>query len=166
LGATVAATAGSADRLARCRELGAEITINYREQDFVKEVRAATDGHGADVVLDNMGASYLSRNVSALATGGRLTIIGMQGGITAALNIGELLGKRAMVAATGLRYRPVDGQDGKGRIVADVTAKLWPLVADGQVEPVVGLVVPMRDAARAHRVMEAGEVVGKVLLRT
>jgi len=71
-----------------------------------------------------------------------------------------------MVAATGLRYRPVDGKDGKGRIVADVTAKLWPLVADGQVEPVVGLVVPMRDAARAHRVMEAGEVVGKVLLRT
>ncbi len=166
LGATVAATAGSADRLARCRELGAEITINYREQDFVNEVRAATDGHGADVVLDNMGASYLSRNVSVLATGGRLTIIGMQGGITAALNIGELLGKRAMVAATGLRYRPVDGKDGKGRIVADVTGKLWPLVADEQVEPVVGLVVPMRDAARAHRVMEAGEVVGKVLLRT
>jgi putative PIG3 family NAD(P)H quinone oxidoreductase len=166
LGASVAVTAGSAERLESCRQLGANITINYREQDFVSEVRAATNGHGADVVLDNMGASYLSRNVSVLATGGRLTIIGMQGGITAALNIGELLGKRAMVAATGLRYRPVDGQDGKGRIVADVTAKLWPLVADGQVEPVVGLVVPMRDAARAHRVMEAGEVVGKVLLRT
>jgi putative PIG3 family NAD(P)H quinone oxidoreductase len=166
LGATVATTAGSAERLAACRELGAEITINYREQDFVDEVRAATDGHGADVILDNMGATYLPRNVNVLATGGRLTIIGMQGGTTGELNVGSLLAKRAMVAATGLRYRPVDGTDGKGRIVAEVTAKLWPLVADGQVRPVVGRVVPMRDAAQAHRLMEAGDVVGKVLLRT
>jgi putative PIG3 family NAD(P)H quinone oxidoreductase len=166
LGATVAVTAGSSARLARCRELGAEITINYREQDFVEELMAATDGHGADVVLDNMGASYLPRNVSALASGGRLVVIGMQGGVDAELNIGALLAKRATVSATGLRYRPVDGKGGKGPIVADVTARLWPLVEAGAVVPVVGQVLPMRDAAQAHRVMAAGEVVGKVLLRT
>jgi putative PIG3 family NAD(P)H quinone oxidoreductase len=166
LGARVAATAGSDERLARCRELGAEITINYRERDFVDDVRAATDGRGADVVLDNMGASYLPRNVSVLANGGRLVVIGMQGGVTGELNLGMLLAKRASVAATGLRYRPVEGHDGKRRIVADVTARLWPLIEAGEVAPVVGRVVPMRDAAEAHRLVMAGDVVGKVLLAT
>jgi NADPH2:quinone reductase len=165
LGATVAATAGSPERLARCRELGADITINYREQDFVAEINATTGGRGADVVLDNMGASYLPRNVSVLATGGRLVVIGMQGGVTGELNLGMLLAKRATVAATGLRYRPVEGHDGKRRIVAAVTAGLWPLVEAGKVAPVVGRVLPMRDAAEAHRLVMAGEVVGKVLLR-
>ena len=165
LGARVAVTAGSAERLERCRELGAEITVNYRDQDFVEVVRAGTDGHGADVVLDNMGASYLTRNLSVLATGGRLAVIGMQGGSTAEIDLGMLLGKRATVSATGLRYRPVDGADGKGRIISAVVDGLWPLVAAGEVKPVVGRVVPMRDAADAHRAVMAGDVVGKVLLR-
>jgi NADPH2:quinone reductase len=165
LGATVAATAGSAERLAACRELGADITINYREQDFVEEIRKATDGRGADVILDNIGAEYLPRNAAALATDGRLLVIGMQGGRTGELDLAQLLAKRAIVAATGLRSRPVDGPDGKGRIVAEVTTKLWPLIEAGQVRPVVGQVLPMEQAAEAHRIMEAGRVVGKVLLR-
>jgi NADPH:quinone reductase-like Zn-dependent oxidoreductase len=112
-----------------------------------------------------MGASYLTRNVSVLAADGRLVVIGMQGGRKAELDLGMLMGKRAFVASTGLRYRPVDGPGGKAGIVAEVVAKLWPLIESGQVRPVVGQVVPMRDAAEAHRMVEASEVVGKVLLR-
>ncbi|WP_092532669.1 NAD(P)H-quinone oxidoreductase [Amycolatopsis arida] len=159
LGATVAVTAGSAERLERCRQLGADITINYREQDFVAELRRHT--RGADVILDNMGAAYLGRNVDALATGGRLVIIGMQGGVKGELNIGALLAKRASVAATGLRGRPIEE---KAEIVAAVREHLWPLVERGSVRPVVDQVVPMVDAARAHRALEDGGIFGKVLL--
>ncbi|GLY63995.1 NAD(P)H-quinone oxidoreductase [Amycolatopsis taiwanensis] len=159
LGATVAVTAGSADRLERCRQLGADITINYREQDFVAELKNQTGG--ADVILDNMGASYLDRNIDALATGGRLAIIGMQGGTKAELNIGKLVGKRGRIAATTLRARPVPD---KGRIVADVREHLWPLVDHGSVRPVVGQVVPLAEASNAHRAMEEGGVFGKILL--
>src|SRR5699024_6000546 len=120
LGATVAVTAGSDERLEQCRQLGADIGINYREQDFVAELRAQTGG--ADVILDNMGASYLGRNIDALATGGRLAIIGMQGGVKGELNIGKLLSKRANVAAAGLRSRPVEE---KGTIVRAVREQLW-----------------------------------------
>ena len=161
LGARVVATAGSAEKLALCRELGADVVVNYREQDFVEEVRRATDGHGADVILDNMGASYLGRNVDALQQDGRLVIIGMQGGVKGELNVGALLGKRASVFAAGLRFRPLDQ---KAAIVADVRERLWPLVSDGLVKPIVGQVVPMAEAASAHRVMEEGSVFGKVLL--
>lgn len=164
LGARVAATAG-ASRLDVCRELGAEIVVDYRAQDFVTEVRAATDGHGADVVLDNLGAAYLRRNVDVLAIGGRLVVIGLQGGTTAELNLAALLGKRASVAATGLRGRPVHGPDGKAPIVADVVARLWPLVADGRVRPVIQQRLPLPDAASAHRLLEqGGAVVGKLVL--
>ena len=159
LGATVAVTAGSAERLDRCRQLGADIAINYREQDFVEVLRAETGG--ADVILDNMGAKYLDRNISALKTSGRLTIIGMQGGVKAELNIGKLMGKRASVSGTTLRARPVDD---KARIVADVRERLWPLVAEGRVRPIVGQVVPMSEAADAHRALDEGGVFGKVLL--
>jgi NADPH2:quinone reductase len=165
LGATVATTAGSAARLEQCQGLGADILVNYHDQDFVEEVRRATDGHGADVVLDNMGAKYLGRNVSVLATGGRLMVVGMQGGSTGELDIRELMGKRAWVSSAGLRARPVEGRDGKGRIIADVAERLWPLLEVGKVKPVTGKVVPMRDAAEAHRVVDGGHVVGKVLLR-
>lgn len=160
LGATVATTAGSADRLAHCRELGADITINYREQDFVQELP-----NGADVILDNMGASYLERNIAALAPGGRLANIGMQGGVTAELNIGSLMAKRGAVSSTGLRARPVDGKDGKARIVADVVARLWPLIEEGRIRPVVGQVLPMEQAGDAHRIMERSQAVGKILLQ-
>ncbi|MFD2418209.1 NAD(P)H-quinone oxidoreductase [Amycolatopsis pigmentata] len=159
LGATVAVTAGSDERLERCRQLGADIAINYREQDFVAELKEATGG--ADVILDNMGASYLDRNLDALATGGRLAIIGMQGGLKAELNIGKLIGKRASIMATTLRARPVED---KGRIVADVRRNLWPLVDHGSVHPVVGQLVPLAEAADAHRILEEGSVFGKILL--
>jgi putative PIG3 family NAD(P)H quinone oxidoreductase len=160
LGAMVAVTAGSDERLARCAELGADVLINYREQDFVKETRAATDGRGAEVVLDNMGAAYLERNVDVLARHGRLMIIGMQGGVRGELNIGALLGKCASVTATNLRYRPVEE---KAAIIADVAVHLWPLIESGEVRPIVHERVPIEQAADAHRIMESGPF-GKVLL--
>ncbi|MEU5087068.1 NAD(P)H-quinone oxidoreductase [Streptomyces sp. NPDC021356] len=160
-GARVAVTAGTEEKLEKCAELGADILINYREQDFVEEIRQATDGAGADVILDNMGAKYLDRNVRALAVNGRLAIIGMQGGTKAELNIGVLLGKRAAVSATSLRARPLDE---KAAIVAAVREHVWPLFAQGHVRPVVDREVPMREAASAHRLVEESSHVGKVLL--
>lgn len=161
VGARVATTAGSNERLARCRELGAEITVNYREADFVEVVKAATDGAGADVVLDNMGAKYLARNLDVLATNGRLVIIGMQGGTKAELDISVLLRKKAAVVATALRSRPADE---KAAICAGVVEQVWPLVADGVVRPVVHEVVRFDDAPHAHRLVADGEAFGKVLL--
>ncbi|HWJ08106.1 MAG TPA: NAD(P)H-quinone oxidoreductase [Nocardioides sp.] len=161
LGARVFTTAGSEDKLARCRELGAELAINYRDEDFVEVVREATGGRGADVVLDNMGAKYLGRNVDVLATEGRLVIIGMQGGSKAELDIGRLLSKRGAVIATSLRGRPVEG---KARICASVVEHVWPLVADGSIQPVVSAVLPLDDVAEAHRRIEGSDNVGKVLL--
>lgn len=159
LGATVAVTAGSAERVDRCRRLGADIAINYREQDFVEELKKETDG--ADVILDNMGAKYLSRNIDALATGGRLVVIGMQGGTKGELHLGRLIAKRASVTATTLRSRPVEE---KGRIVAAVREHLWPLVQRGSVRPVIEQRIPMNAVADAHRALEAGNVFGKILL--
>jgi len=159
LGATVAVTAGSAERLESCRQLGADITINYRDEDFVEVLRRETGG--ANVILDNMGASYLGRNVDVLKPDGRLVIIGMQGGAQGELNLGALLGKRAEVFAAGLRFRPLEQ---KAEIVADVRTRLWPLVEQGSVKPIVGQVVPMAEAASAHEALEAGTVFGKILL--
>ncbi len=161
LGARVAVTAGSAEKLERCRELGADILVNYREQDFVEAVKAATDGRGADVVLDVMGAAYLQRNVDVLATGGRIQVIGMQGGVTGEINLGVLMGKRGQLRATTLRARPTSE---KAAICARVAAEAWPLVERGAITTVTDRVIPMRDAAEAHRVVEASEHVGKVLL--
>ncbi|WP_145498823.1 NAD(P)H-quinone oxidoreductase [Streptomyces sp. CFMR 7] len=163
VGARVAVTAGSPEKLARCAELGADILINYREQDFVEEVRENTAGAGADVILDIVGAKYLERNVQALAVNGRLAIIGLQGGVKGELNLGALLAKRAAVTATSLRGRPLAE---KAAIVAAVCEHVWPLIADGVVRPVVDRTVPMADAAEAHRVLESSTHVGKVLLIT
>ncbi|MEW2074940.1 NAD(P)H-quinone oxidoreductase [Streptomyces sp. NPDC013433] len=163
VGARVAVTAGTTEKLERCAELGADILINYREQDFVAELKRATDGAGADVILDNMGAKYLDRNVQALAVNGRLAIIGMQGGVKGELNIGALLGKRAAISATSLRARPPEE---KATIVAAVREHVWPLVADGRVRPVIDREIPMPDAATAHRVVEDSGHIGKVLLVT
>lgn len=160
-GARVFTTAGSEEKLARCRELGAEVAINYRDEDFVSVVKDATGGRGANVVLDNMGAKYLGRNVDVLADEGRLVIIGMQGGTKAELNINQLLRKRGAVIATALRSRPVDG---KARICASVVEHVWPLVADGSIMPVVSAVLPLDQVAEAHRLIDSGESVGKVLL--
>ena len=160
LGAQVATTA-SAARLGRCAELGAEILIDYREQDFAEQLTGR-----ADVILDNMGASYLARNLTALAPDGRLVVIGLQGGATAGLNLGALLLRRASVAAMGLRGRPVDGPHGKAALCADVIARLWPMFSDGRVRPVVHATLSLSDASRAHQMLEAGGVVGKILLTT
>ena len=162
VGARVAVTAGSAEKLARCAELGAEVLVNYREQDFVEAVREATDGRGADVILDIIGAKYLERNVRALATGGRLAVIGLQGGVRGELPLGALLSKRGTLTATSLRGRPLQE---KAAIVAAVREHVWPLVAAGRVRPVVDRVLSLREAAEAHRVLERSEHVGKIVLR-
>ncbi|WP_377270395.1 NAD(P)H-quinone oxidoreductase [Peterkaempfera sp. SMS 1(5)a] len=161
VGATVAVTAGSAEKLAACRELGADVLIDYREQDFVAALADATEGRGADVILDVVGAKYLDRNLDALAVNGRLVVIGMQGGAKAELNLGKLLAKRAAVAATSLRARPLDE---KAAIVASVREHVWPLIESGVVRPVVDRVLPMAEAAEAHRLMESSGHIGKILL--
>ncbi|WP_107766289.1 NAD(P)H-quinone oxidoreductase [Nocardioides terrigena] len=158
LSAKVFATAGSAEKLAACAELGADVTINYSEEDFVEVVKA--DG-GADVILDNMGAKYLGRNVDALATEGRLVIIGMQGGSKGELDINALLRKRGAVIATSLRSRPADD---KAAICASVVENVWPLVADGTVRPIVHTTMPLEDVAAAHALMESSDHIGKIVL--
>jgi putative PIG3 family NAD(P)H quinone oxidoreductase len=161
LGATVLTTAGTPEKLAACAALGADVTINYRDQDFVAVVKEATDGHGADVVLDNMGAKYLGQNVDVLATEGRLVIIGMQGGSRAELDINMLLRKRGAVIATALRSRSVAE---KSAICASVVEHVWPLVGAGLVRPVVHGTMPLEEVAAAHALMESGEHSGKILL--
>ncbi|MBB5787368.1 putative PIG3 family NAD(P)H quinone oxidoreductase [Jiangella mangrovi] len=163
LGARVAVTAGSAAKLERCRELGAEILVNYRDDDFVEVVREATGGHGADVVLDIMGGPYLARNLDVLAMDGRITIIGTLGGRDAQVNLGAVMKTRARVTGSLLRRRTPAG---KAAVVAEVCEHVWPLIESGAVRPVVDRVLPMAQAAEAHRVLEAGEHVGKVLLTT
>ncbi|MEU4642293.1 NAD(P)H-quinone oxidoreductase [Micromonospora sp. NPDC023814] len=162
LGATVVVTARAAKH-ERLRELGATHTIDYREQDFVEEVRRVTDGRGADVILDIMGAAYLPRNVAALATDGRLVVIGMQGGRKGELDLGALLAKRGTVAATALRSRPPEQ---KAEIVRGVRQQVWPLVEAGTVRPIVDRRLPITEAAQAHRLVESSDHVGKVLLTT
>lgn len=153
-GARVVTTVGSARKAERCRDLGADVTVNYREEDFVE--------HGPyDVILDVIGAKYLARNVDALAAGGRLMVIGLQGGRKAELDIGKLLAKRARVHATALRSRPVEE---KAEIVAGVRENVWPLLESGEVRPVVDRSFPMADAASAHRLLEESGHVGKILL--
>jgi putative PIG3 family NAD(P)H quinone oxidoreductase len=161
LGARVITTAGSPEKLDACRSLGADVAVNYREQDFVEEVRAATDGRGADVILDNMGAKYLSRNVEALATEGRLVVIGMQGGSKAELDLGALMRKRGAVIATSLRARPTEE---KAAICASVVEHVWPLVADGSVRTLVHTTLPLEEAREGHRIMEASGHIGKIVL--
>jgi putative PIG3 family NAD(P)H quinone oxidoreductase len=160
-GARVAVTAGSAEKLAACRDLGAEVLVNYRDEDFVPAVRDATGGSGADVVLDNMGAKYLSRNVDVLAPNGRLVTIGLQGGRRAELDLGALMAKRAAVIATSLRARPAAE---KATIVAAVREHVWPLLAAGRVRPVVHARLPLTEAAAAHRLLDESAHVGKVVL--
>ena len=144
LGARVACTAGSADKLERCRELGADLVINYRDEDFAAAIIDFTGGRGADVILDIMGAVYLPRNVTALATG-------------------RLMVKRATVHGSTLRSRPLAE---KAAIVSAVRDSVWPLVSSGQVRPVIEAVLPLAQAAEAHRLMDASRHVGKILLAT
>ena len=161
MGAKVAVTAGSRTKLDRCAELGAGILVDYKNEDFVEKIRQETDGHGADVILDVVGAKYLSANVDLLATSGRLVVIGLLGGRKGELDLGKMLAKRAAVIATGLRSRPAEE---KATIVAAVREHVWPLVEDGTVRPVIQGSHPMEQAAEAHREMEASGHVGKILL--
>ncbi|ASL12730.1 MULTISPECIES: NAD(P)H-quinone oxidoreductase [Mycobacterium] len=161
LGARVAVTAGSAEKLDFCRELGADITINYHDEDFVARLQ---ESGGADVILDIMGAAYLDRNIDALASDGQLVIIGMQGGVKGELNIGKLLAKRARVIGTTLRGRPATGANSKSDIVQAVTASVWPMVADGRVRPIIGARLPIQQAGDAHQRLVDGKVTGKIVL--
>ncbi len=161
LGARVAVTAGSAEKLAQCDALGAEVLINYREQDFVEVIEAETGGRGVDVVLDNMGAAYLERNIACLAAGGRLVVIGMQGGVKAEIDLGVLLRRNGTVHATTLRGRTAEQ---KAEICTEVERHVWPWIASGIVKPVIDRVMPIAEAADAHVALEAGDVTGKIVL--
>jgi putative PIG3 family NAD(P)H quinone oxidoreductase len=161
-GATVFATAGTPRKVAYCRELGADVAVNYREELFDQRVTAETGGHGVDVILDNMGAAYLGRNLAALAVGGRLIVLGLQGGVQGEFNLGVLLAKRATVHAAGLRGRPLAE---KAAIVSETHANVWPMIESGAVRPVIDRVLTLDDAAEAHRLVESSEHIGKVLLR-
>lgn len=161
LGAVPHVTAGSGAKLDVARSLGVETLINYREQDFVERLSQATGGRGADVILDVVGAKYLARNIEALAPGGRLVVIGLQGGARAELDLSALMGKRASVAGTTLRSRPVAE---KAAIMAAVHGSVWPWVASGVVRPFVDRVFPLDEVAGAHTYFDAGEHTGKILL--
>ena len=161
LGARVAVTAGSPEKLDLCRELGAEIVISYKDDDFVARLQ---EHGGANVILDIMGAAYLDRNIDALAADGQLIVIGMQGGVKAGLNLGKLLAKRARVLGTTLRARPVSGPNSKSAIVDAVTDSVWPMFDSGAVRPVIGTRMPIEQAAEAHRLMVSGKNFGKIVL--
>ncbi|WP_227997968.1 NAD(P)H-quinone oxidoreductase [Nocardia australiensis] len=167
-GARVAVTAGSQRKLDLCKDLGASVLINYREEDFVERIRAegsGAGGPGADIILDNMGAAYLPRNVDALAPHGHLIVIGMQGGVNGELNLATLLGKWGTIHANNLRKRPATGNHSKAGIVAELNRHLWPLIGDGTIFPVIHAELPITDAPEAHRLLDSSDTFGKVILR-
>jgi len=160
-GARVFATAGSADKCAACERLGAERCINYRDADFVSEIRELTAGRGVDVVLDMVGGAYFARNVDALATEGRLVEIATLQGAKAELNIQTIMQRRLTITGSTLRARPIAD---KGAIAASVHRHVWPLIESGAVKPIVYARFPLRDASAAHRVMESSAHIGKLVL--
>jgi NADPH:quinone reductase len=160
-GARVIVTAGSAQKCAACRELGAELAINYHESDFVEATLRATDGRGADVILDMVGGDYLPRNVASAAVEGRIALIATQGGAKSELDLRALLVKRLTITASGLRPQPVAN---KGRIAAALRQNVWPLFASTGVKPVIHARFPLADAAAAHKLMESGAHIGKIVL--
>lgn len=161
MGLRVFTTAGTPAKCARATELGAELAIDYRRDDFVSAVRDHTGGVGVDVILDVVGGDYLARNLDALAPDGRLVVLAMQHGRRAELDLGLLMAKRGTVYSAGLRARPLEQ---KAAIVAAVRTSVWPLIESGAIRVVVQAEVPMAHAADAHRIMEAGDHVGKILL--
>lgn len=160
LGATVVTTAGSEAKLDYCRALGADLAVSYRD-DWSAALADFAGGRGVDVILDNMGAKYLASNLAALATDGRLMIIGLQGGSTAEINIGRMLVKRVTVTATSLRGRPVEQKSAIARRVAE---SVWPLLAGGEIRPTIETRFRLADAAQAHARLESGDNIGKILL--
>ncbi|MFF9562941.1 NAD(P)H-quinone oxidoreductase [Leifsonia sp. NPDC014704] len=162
LGADVIATAGSEEKAAFCREVGAHAAVDYRTQDFVEAARAFTDGRGVDVVLDIVGGAYIARDLDALATGGRILSIAVRDRTPASIDMGLLMRKRASIHGTTLRARPLAE---RVAIIAAVRENVWPLLADGRVRPVIDSVFPLEDASAAHRRMESSAHRGKILLR-
>lgn len=160
LGCTVVATAGTPEKLEICRELGADVAIDYHD-DWPTLVKEATEGRGADVILDVMGAKYLDSNVRSLATGGRLVVIGLQGGVKGELNLGLLLNKRGTVTATSLRFRPVEE---KAAICRSVAEQVWPLIESGKIRLAGETRFPIDRVAEAHAWLTSGENVGKIVL--
>jgi putative PIG3 family NAD(P)H quinone oxidoreductase len=161
-GAQVFTTAGTPRKVKFCRSLGADVAINYRDEAFEERIKAETGGGGVDVILDNMGASYLPRNIESLGIGGRLIVLGLQGGTRGELDLGAVLVKRAMVHAAGLRGRPPQE---KAAIVAETQNAVWPMIESGQVRPIIDRILTLDDAGEAHRLLDSSEHIGKVVLR-
>jgi putative PIG3 family NAD(P)H quinone oxidoreductase len=161
-GATVLCTVGSPAKAERCRALGADAVINYREEDFATRVRALTDDHGVDVLLDSIGGPYLDPNLRSLAAGGRMVVIGTMGGKSAPLDLARLVSRRLTIIGSALRSRPVEE---KGELIAAFEREVLPLFADGRLRPVIDRVLPLADAAEAHRVVAESAHFGKVVLR-
>ncbi|XP_047957099.1 quinone oxidoreductase PIG3-like [Salvia hispanica] len=161
LGVKVFVTAGSEEKLAACKELGADVCINYKTEDFVSRVKEETAGKGVDVILDNIGALYLQRNLESLNIDGRLFIIGFMGGTTTEINLASLLSKRLTVQAAGLRNRSLEN---KAAIVNEVEKHVWPAIAEGKIKPVVYKRLPLEEAAEGHRIMESSKHIGKIIL--
>ncbi|XP_047078406.1 quinone oxidoreductase PIG3-like [Lolium rigidum] len=161
LGIKVFVTAGSEEKLAACKDLGADVCINYKTEDFVARIKEETDGKGVDVVLDNIGGSYLQRNLNTLAVDGRLFIIGFMGGVVTEVNLAVMLARRLTVQAAGLRNRDITN---KAQIVSEVEKNVWPAVVLGKVKPVVYKTFPLSEAAESHKLMETSSHIGKILL--
>ncbi|KAK2969870.1 hypothetical protein RJ640_030179 [Escallonia rubra] len=160
-GVKVFVTAGNEEKLAYCKDLGADVCINYKTEDFVARVKEETGGKGVDVILDNVGGPYLQRNIDSLNVDGRLFVIGFMGGTVGQVNLGGLLARRLTVQAAGLRNRSLEN---KAQIVSDVEKNVWPAIMTGKVKPVVYKYVPLSEAAEAHKLMESSEHIGKILL--
>jgi NADPH2:quinone reductase len=162
-GARVVVTAGSAEKCAACRALGADVAIDYKREDFVARTLEATAGHGADVILDMVGADYLARNIAAVAVNGRIAIIGTQSGAKCEIDLRHVMGKRLWIGGSTLRPQTVES---KGEIAAALRREVWPLFESRSLRPVIHARFPLRDAARAHALMESSEHIGKIVLLT
>ena len=160
-GVRVFATAGSAEKCAACVRLGAEAAINYKIEDFVARIRELTAKRGVDVVLDIVGGDYLQRNIDCLAMHGRLLQVGLIGGAKAQINLNPILQRR--LTLTGSTLRPRSAEE-KGALARELEAHVWPLLEAGTVRPVVSKTFPLEEAAEAHRLLEAGQVIGKLVL--
>ncbi|KAH9607751.1 hypothetical protein KSS87_017099 [Heliosperma pusillum] len=160
-GAKVFVTAGSDEKLAFCKDLGADVCINYKTEDFVARVKEETGGKGVDVILDNMGGAYFQQNIDSLNFDGRLFIIGLQGGVSTQVNLGSFLAKRLTVQGAGLRNR---SPENKSSIVKEVETKVWPAIVANKVKPVIYKTFPLSQAAEAHQLMESSQHIGKILL--
>ncbi|ANH67842.1 NAD(P)H-quinone oxidoreductase [Mitsuaria sp. 7] len=161
LGSTVLVTVGNADKAKACLALGADVAINYRDQDFVEEVKTATKGRGVDVILDMVAGSYVARNVQCLADDGRAVIIAVQGGVKAEFDAGQVLRRRLTITGSTLRPRPIAFKAGIARALRE---RVWPLLESRTISPVIFRQLPASEAAAAHALMESGEHVGKIVL--